>query len=428
MLQRIHLSQSAFGDAAKRLLRHDTLKIIGLFILYRVLITIIGAYAVSITPPDSYFVGQTIYETHHVTAPGSGRIAEMFVLPWFRWDTGWYLKIAALGYSATDGTIIFPPLYPALIRVFSLWLFNGDYLLSGLLLSNVFSVICFVLFYKLTKQEMGSGELAWRSLIYLIAYPSAFFFAAAYSESTFLVFVLAAWVALLERKWICAGILAGFASLARLQGWLLAIPFFWFLIANSDRSITETPLQEVKRVMRHYSSREGWKELFSRTLAGGWAVVVLPVFAYLAYTLWLAFQGMGSIPEAFSKYWGMSIVPPWVGLLQFIERAVSQKYTFVDTVDLILFLIVTILCILAIPRLRIAFSIYLWITFALILMRGYSTHLFPGFLRYALALFPIFWVIPQIIKNKYLEIILLTSMLLVQFILLWMFLNWYWVA
>jgi len=405
----------------------DYLKILGLFVLFRLLITLIGAYTASIWTPTSAFVGQTIYETYRITAPSSGRLAELFLLPWLRWDTGWYLKIAALGYSATDGTIIFPPLYPLLIRLFAL-LFHGDYLLSGLFISNVFSAICFILFYKLTMMEIGSEELAWRSLIYLVAYPAAFFFAAAYSESTYLIFALAAWIAILERKWIQGGILAGIASLARLQGWLMALPFFWLLVSNNDSSVAESPLNEVKRVIRQYISKQAWKELFSRLLSGGWGVIAFPVLAYLGYSFWLSVQGLGSISEAFREYWNLTVVLPWVGFLEFIQRIFAGNLLFVDWVDLILFLIVILTCILATGRLRISYSIYIWVTLALMFMRGYSSHLFTGFMRYSLTLFPIFWIIPKLVKNRYLEIALLTLSLLVQYILLWLFLNWYWVA
>jgi len=117
-----------------------------------------------------------------------------------------------------------------------------------------------------------------------------------------------------------------------------------------------------------------------------------------------------------------------VGFLEFIQRIFSGNLLFVDWVDLVLFLIVILACILAIFRLRIEYSIYIWITLALMFMRGYSSHLFTGFMRYSMTLFPIFWIIPKLVKNRYLEIALLTLSLLVQYLLLWMFLNWYWVA
>jgi hypothetical protein len=187
-------------------------------------------------------------------------------------------------------------------------------------------------------------------------------------------------------------------------------------------------VKEVKRVIRQYTSKQGWKELSSRLLSGGWAVILFPLLAYVGYSLWLTAQGMGSISDAFREYWNLTVVPPWVGFLEFIQRIFAGNLLFVDWVDLILFLVVIVTCIIAIFRLRLEYSIYIWVTLALMFMRGYSSHLFTGFMRYSMTLFPIFWIIPKLVKNRYLEMALLTLSLLVQYLLLWMFLNWYWVA
>lgn len=61
---------------------------------------------------------------------------------WIRWDSGWYLQIINQGYHSAQSWAFFP-LYPALIKAFSLaipvW---GDLdqvkLIIGLILSNIF--------------------------------------------------------------------------------------------------------------------------------------------------------------------------------------------------------------------------------------------------------------------------------------------------
>ena len=66
--------------------------------------------------PRSRFEGDDIFETRSITLPDWGRVSQLLINPWFRWDTGWYLKIAAVGYDLKDGSTVFPPLYPLLIR------------------------------------------------------------------------------------------------------------------------------------------------------------------------------------------------------------------------------------------------------------------------------------------------------------------------
>ena len=43
---------------------------------------------------------------------------------WQRWDALWYQHLAEAGYQAGDGSTAFYPLYPFLIKVFSLPLFG----------------------------------------------------------------------------------------------------------------------------------------------------------------------------------------------------------------------------------------------------------------------------------------------------------------
>ncbi|HJX38442.1 MAG TPA: hypothetical protein VJ714_07575, partial [Anaerolineae bacterium] len=47
--------------------------------------------------------------------PVSGGIAELFLGVWQRFDTLWYLRIAAQGYAPDDGSTVYFPLYPMLI-------------------------------------------------------------------------------------------------------------------------------------------------------------------------------------------------------------------------------------------------------------------------------------------------------------------------
>ena len=72
------------------------------------------------------------------------RLSHLLVNVWQRWDTAWYLKIAAFGYDPADGTASFSPLYPWLIR--GLGALTGNFLLSALLISNLAALAVFILF------------------------------------------------------------------------------------------------------------------------------------------------------------------------------------------------------------------------------------------------------------------------------------------
>jgi hypothetical protein len=148
--------------------------------------------------------------------------------PWQRWDTIWYTAIAARGYSSTDLSTAFFPLYPALIRALTTILpING--VAAGLLIASAAGLGAFILFYRLVAAEFDR-DAARRALAYLAAFPTAFFLFAAYTESLFLFLALAAWWCAREKRWEWAGVFGGLAALTRPQGALLVLPLsmiFW---------------------------------------------------------------------------------------------------------------------------------------------------------------------------------------------------------
>jgi hypothetical protein len=133
---------------------------------------------------------------------------------WARWDSDFFLRIAQNGYD--DASAAFHPLYPALIAVLGRAFF-GHYILAGLVVSLLCCLGSFVLLHRLAKQRLDA-EGARRSVLYLAVFPMALFLQAVYSESLFLLLVLAAF-ALAERNHFAgAGLVAGLAILTRAAG------------------------------------------------------------------------------------------------------------------------------------------------------------------------------------------------------------------
>ena len=106
---------------------------------------------------------------------------------WARWDSDFFLRIAQNGYD--DASAAFHPLYPALIAVLGRAFF-GHYVLAGLVISLLCCLGSFVLLHRLAEQHLGA-EGAVRSVLYLAVFPMALFLQAVYSESLFLLLVLA---------------------------------------------------------------------------------------------------------------------------------------------------------------------------------------------------------------------------------------------
>jgi hypothetical protein len=133
---------------------------------------------------------------------------------WGRWDSDFFLRIAQNGYD--DASAAFHPLYPALIAGLGRLLF-GHYLLAGLVISLLCCLGSFALLHRLAEERLGPDG-ARRSVLYLAVFPMALFLQAVYSESLFLLLVLAAFALAERNRFGGAGLVAGLAILTRAAG------------------------------------------------------------------------------------------------------------------------------------------------------------------------------------------------------------------
>ena len=133
---------------------------------------------------------------------------------WARWDSDFFLRIAQNGYDDTSAA--FHPLYPALIAVLGR-VFFGHYVLAGLVISLLCCLGSFALLHRLAEEHLGA-EGARRSVLYLAVFPMALFLQAVYSESLFLLLVLATFTLVERERFTLGGLVAGLAILTRAPG------------------------------------------------------------------------------------------------------------------------------------------------------------------------------------------------------------------
>jgi hypothetical protein len=98
-----------------------------------------------------------------------------------------------------------------------------------------------------------------------------------------------------------------------------------------------------------------------------------------------------------------------------------------DWIDLVLFVVVLIASLMGLRRLDPAFSLYIWLTLAVLLTRGTPPHLLASYSRYFLALFPLF-LLPARWRNRYQRLTLLILFFSMQILLVSIFLWGSWVA
>jgi hypothetical protein len=339
------------------------------------------------------------------------QFSRLYINVWKRWDTDWYLKIAAFGYDSADGTVSYLPLYPWLIG--RLGTLTGNYLLSALLASNFSALAVFILFYEVARVEgLTSGQSGF-VVLSLALFPSAFFLFAAYTDSLFLALALSSWLAARKKHWVLAGLLAGFATLTRLQGALL-MPILGLLWL---RELAGFNLLEPRT----------WRRSLASLRNLSWLATLLPGLAFAGWNLYLNAAGLGSVTEMLVTHWGIRTVPPWIGIGLFLGRLFNTPRVFVDYVDLGALIFILILLVYGLRRLDPILSLYAWLNLALFFMRGTPPHLLDSFSRYMLAVFPAFLIAAKN-PSRVARVTLWMISFLLQTFLLMGFLDWRWVA
>lgn len=150
-----------------------------------------------------------------------GSVLSNFLLyPFGNFDGAYYLLIAAKGYTVNAG---FFPLFPFLINVFTR-LFGSNilpfdprqYFIAITLVSFFFTASLFIL-YKIIKLDYKENIAIW-SIIFLLVFPTSFFFASIYSESLFLLLSLLSFYFTRKKKWFLTGIMGMLLSATRIVG------------------------------------------------------------------------------------------------------------------------------------------------------------------------------------------------------------------
>ena len=143
------------------------------------------------------------------------------------WDGWYYLGIVAGGYQADPvvdaySNVAFPPLYPALVKLLSLP-FPAYAGLVAVLVSNVAFLLALGLLVRLGTPYLGRRRATLAAGL-LVIYPFASAFAIAYTESLFLLLMVASFLAVERGHRAWAGLFFALTVLCRLQGLALILP------------------------------------------------------------------------------------------------------------------------------------------------------------------------------------------------------------
>lgn len=226
-----------------RLIPKDFWFIIGLFLVSRILLTMIGyaswRFFGSITTGSLEGVWQFSHDTSWLAHPSP------LLSVWGHWDTKWYLKIAEHGYLGADRFgLVFFPLFPLVSRIVGSFT-GGDLYVAGLLVNNIAVITSLWYLYVFCKERWGR-DVALRAAKYLIIFPTSFYLSGYLTESLFVMLSIMTFYYAYKRQWVIAGPLAGLLAISRPVGVLVIVPLLLlYLQEHWDRPVR----QRVKELM-----------------------------------------------------------------------------------------------------------------------------------------------------------------------------------
>jgi len=370
---------------------------LGIFLMLRVSLSLLAIVVSSMQPLPE--LGHERYVMSLGLEPVSSRAEQLLLEVWQRWDVVHYQRIAAQGYT-DDESSVFPPLLPALMRLLG-HLLGGDYLLAGMVISNLAFALALLVLYELARLDHGE-VVARKATLYLAIFPTAFFLLMPYSESLFLVFVLLAFYAGRHRHWVAASVAAAMASMTKLEGLVLILPLAY----------------EYFEHIRFDLSRAGW-------LAMLLPLASLPPIAFMWFR---SVAGYPSLPSVLRDYWHSFVGAPWHNFANLAGRLSSQTLSANDALDALITIPFLLFTLAAFPRMRRSYALYTAATMLVILSVVYPPLPLMNLPRHILLLFPTFIFMATLGSrpNVHRCIVYASTSLLI--LLTGMFVQWFWVA
>lgn len=299
------------------------------------------------------------------------------------WDAQHYIYVSEKGYQKGNDSDAFSPLFPFLIHIFTFLTRNSFW--SGIVLSNIFSFVACYLFYLLVKSR-ASEKIAYISLLFLLAFPTSFYFSLIYTESLFFLLVILFFIFLQKRQIFLAAAIAFFLPLTRLIGVAILLPFLTsYILEYQGHSLYD----EMVIITKSLFSKETWYLL---SPIGGLFVGMLIMYLTTG-SWWTQF----AIQQNFISHYSLfNIVNPLIFFRTLFDFPL-QIHGFTNSLlDRLFFL--WFICLTPFVAKRVSKSFFVYtVVFGLLPVLSGS---FMSYMRYLLVLFPLFITLGKMSQEK----------------------------
>lgn len=330
----------------------------------------------------------------------SGEALNSMLNIWVMWDSGWYLDIINSGYHLSTITIgpeagqanyAFFPLYPLLTKFLGM-IFLGNYVLAGVIISNISWIAGIVYLYKLTK-ELFNSTAGLQAVKFMIVFPTAFLFSAMFTESLFFALLCATLYYSLKTNWKLSLILAILLALTRNMGIWVVIPMFFFYLEKNIKD-------------EKYDLRNIVKAIWSPNILTLFCIP-LSVFCFMYYISTIT-GDIFSVIEI-QGAWGRELSNPMMNILRGLQGGFEGMFVSIFTIICLVFFV------LGYSRIPKSLFILGLLMFIFPLLNSPQVFHLLSLPRYILVILPLYIVFATLIKkDTQLEKIILASCLILQ--------------
>jgi Gpi18-like mannosyltransferase len=328
---------------------------------------------------------------------------DTFISIWNVWDTPHYIDIARYGYTSSTADdrylfIVFFPLYPFLVKIFA-YIFR-DYLLAALLVSNLSYAGAVIYLFKLVRIDYDRED-AFRSVIYLSIFPTAYFFHAAYTESLFILLTIASFYYARKERWALAGITGMLAAATRITG-IILLPV----------------------LVIEYLNQKGFKLNQVRRNILWISIIPLGLVIYLVIN-YITFGDPLKFLEFQSKHWSKHFDLLYRGFLVALDGILTSKPR--DSImtgwgELVFAIMTLAVIVYSFFRIRLSYCLYALATWLVVT----STSFWLSIPRYTLPMFPVFIALSLLVRRREINYLLIFLSLTLYTLFLAQFIRFGW--
>jgi len=269
------------------------------------------------------------------------------------WDGVDYISISLHGYTSAFMTGFFP-FYPALIAI--LHKIIDSSLMDGLIISWACLVGAIYYYLKIIKLyfDISDNIEALKAALLFVIFPSGVYLLSVYTESLFALLALGAIYYALRKRYVKAGLLAMLTTATHITGVFLLLLVVLILIEEREKI---------------------WNVFITLVIGS------LGLLSYMTYLLFRYHNPLEFINAQTDHHW--------------LQNALISKLSSFGMIDYILAIII-ILTTVYWWRRRKSFAIYSGLFLLIPLIGGQ----FGGYLRYALMVFPLQFMLFEHLRNK----------------------------